>query len=246
MNKKLALFAAIAVIAMPITPAFAQVSTPTTTQTTPQASGQMMRNGIAAQRQENQANRADLKQQAQTGKTAMAEKRLEFQNNKEIMTQDRCKNIEEKIATRVGRYENNGQMIQSVYGNMQARLARLLERLNTAGADTTKLTADLATLNIKIEKLKADQATFMATLKDSQTFVCGKSEGEFKGKLDEARKVPELLKQDRQDIRNFFQTTIRVDLQEIRNALGLKKEAATLGANKAPQTETQTKPESIQ
>jgi hypothetical protein len=243
MYKKIALSSLAFAIIAPASIAFAQTTVPTTIQATPPTGrGQMMRDGIAAQRQENQANRADFKGKMQDGREKLAEKRLEFQNNKEMMTQDRCKNIEERIATRVGRYENNGQMFENVYGNMQARLARLLERLNTAGADTKKLTTDLATLKTKIEKLKADQTTFMAALKDSQTFVCGKSEGEFKGKLDEARKVPELLKQDRQDIKNFFETTIRTDLQTIRKTLADQKEASAPSATST----TETKPESIQ
>lgn len=154
------------------------------------------------------------------------QKRLELQDKKEKMAQDRCKNIESKIATRVNRYENNGQMLQKVYGNMKTRLERLATRLKAAGADTTKLEADLATLYGKIDKLYVNQTAFMTTLKESQTFVCGKTEGEFKTKLEEARKVPEIIKQDRTDIKTFFQTTIKADLEAIRATLGEAPEAA--------------------
>jgi len=60
-------------------------------------------------------------------------------------------------------------------------------------------------------------------LKDSQTFACGKSEGEFKTKITEARKVPELIKQDREDIKKFFQTTIKADLEAIKTKLAAEK-----------------------
>ncbi|MEI7621216.1 MAG: hypothetical protein WCJ51_01625 [Candidatus Moraniibacteriota bacterium] len=176
-------------------------------------------------REEKRTERAELKEQIQTKKTELAQKRLEFKASKEKMVEEKCKNLETKIATRLGRYENNQQMIQTVYGNMQTRLTRLLEKLKTAGADTAKLEADLKTLTGKIEKFKTDQASFMTTLKESQAFACGKSEGEFKTKIDSARQVPTLLKQDRQDIKDFFETTIKTDLQAIRKTLAEQKDA---------------------
>jgi len=206
MNKKIALFAAIATMAMPIVPAFAQEGTTQATATTTRTE----------MRQENQVDRAQFKQ-------GMQAKKLEFQNKKEKMVEDKCKNIETKIASRVKRYENNGKMLETVYGNMQTRLERLVTRLKEAGAITTQLETDIIALNEKIDKLKADQATFMTTLADSQSFVCGKSEGEFKGKIDQARKIPAQLKADRDDIKKFFQTTIKADLQAIRKTLAESK-----------------------
>lgn len=232
MHKKIVFSTLVLALAIPIVPAFAQVSTTATTQVE-KARGQM-RADLQTQKQANQTERAGLKEDVQAKRTEVQAKRLEFQDNKEKMTEERCKGIESKIATRVGRYQNNGQMLEKVYGNMQARLTRLLAKLKTAGATTSKLEADLTELDAKINKLKNDQATFMTTLADSQAFVCGKSEGEFKGKLEQARKVPELINQDRQDIKNFFQTTIKTDLQTIRKQLAEQKE--TTQATETPAT----------
>lgn len=204
---------------------------------------------LETQRETNKRNIEDKRETTKQGfedqrEQNKQEKRLEFQDKQEKMVEERCKNIETKIATRIGRYENNGKMLQNVYGHMQARLSRLIVRLDSVGADTAKLKADILILNGKIDKLKTDQAAFMATLKDSQTFVCGKSEGEFKGKLEQARKVPELIKQDREDIKNFFNTTIKADLQIIRKQLAVQKEAAE--ATETPEvkkTETPEAPE---
>ncbi|EKE20139.1 MAG: hypothetical protein ACD_8C00050G0002 [uncultured bacterium] len=209
MHKKIALFSAIAIATIPFAPAFA-------------VGEQMTQTKAQETKEERIKNRTLAIEEKQEARSAKA---LQFQDRKEKMEEAKCKNLENKIANRVKRYENNGNMLSTVYGNMQTRLARLLERLNTAKADTAKLTADLAILDGKIAKLKTDHATFMTTLKDSQSFVCGSSEGEFKNKLEEARKVPEIIKQDRQDIKDFFQTTIKADLKEIRTALAEEKEA---------------------
>ncbi len=229
MHKKIALFSTVAAIAIPFAPIFAQ-----TANTTLMENRTQMRTELQTQKQENQVEKNQLKGQIQTNKEGLKQKRLEFQDKREKMTQDRCKNIETKIATRTGRYENTGQMLQTVYTNMQARLERLSTSLKDA-TDTSKLDADLATLYAKISKLKADQATILTTLKDSQTLVCEKTELEFKTKFTQARSMPEILKQDRADIKNFFQTTIKADLQAIRQQLALQKEA-TVKTGTIPQT----------
>ncbi|KKQ53525.1 MAG: hypothetical protein US70_C0002G0013 [Parcubacteria group bacterium GW2011_GWD2_38_11] len=238
MHKKIVFSTLVFALAIPVVPAFAQVSTTSTTQI--EKSRTEMRTELQAQKQANQTERAELKEDAQVKRAELQAKRLEFQDKKEKMAEEKCKSIESKIATRVGRYQNNGQMLEKVYGNMQARLARLLTKLKTAGAETAKLETDLAELNVKINKLKADQATFMTTLADSQAFVCGKSEGEFKNKLEQARKVPEIIKQDRQEIKNFFQTTIKTDLQAIRKQLAEQKE--TTEATETPAAPVTTVP----
>lgn len=255
MKKKIALSILTFTIIAPVSIAFAQ-NDQTETTTAQETQIEQTKKDWETNREQNKQSMETLREQnkqsmetqreanKQQFEAVKQEKRLEFQNNREIMTQDRCKNIEERITTRVGRYENNGNMLETVYGNMQARLTRLIARLDTAGANTTQLKADIATLNTKIDKLKADQATLMATLKDSQIFVCGKSEGEFKGKLDEARKVPEIIKQDRQDIRNFFESAIKPDLQAIRKTLAIQKEATD--KPETPSTETKATPTPIQ
>ncbi|EKE24949.1 MAG: hypothetical protein ACD_5C00347G0006 [uncultured bacterium] len=219
MNKKIAIISAAFVLSLPITPVFAQVA-----DLAVKPEGEV-RGQVKMQERKQLAQEGADAPEVKVKKEMAAQKRLEFQDKKEKMVADKCQNIEKKIANRVNRYENNGQMLTKVYGNMKTRLARLSAQLKTSGADTTKLDADLVILSGKIDKLLADQASFMATLKTSQTAVCGSSEGEFKTQLENARKVPELIKQDRTEIKTFFQTTIKEDLQAIMVKLGGTLEA---------------------
>ena len=235
MQKKIALTALALAIMAPASIVFAEENQQETTNTQESQQEQTQKTWGAQREQHKQA----MENQREAGKQAMEnqrgqnrqglmelqqQKRLEFQDRKENMGEQQCKNIENKIANRINRYENNRQMLRTVYTNMKARLTRLVERLKAAGADTTKLEADLAILTTKTEKRKTDYATFMTTLQDSQTFACGKSEGEFKGKIEEARKVPEIIKADREDIKNFFETVIKADLKAIRETLAAQKE----------------------
>lgn len=210
MNKKIALGALAFAIMLPASIAFAEEISQTTPSTTQPAVRPQIRAEIQAEREQN--------------KELREAKRLEFQDKKEKIEQARCKNIEAKIATQFKRYENNGKMLRNVYGNMQTRLTRLVEKLDETKADTVQLKANLVTLDEKIGKLYADHSKLLITLQASQTFVCEGTEGEFKGRLENARKIPALIRQDRQDIKNFFQTTIKTDLQAIRTSLAEEKE----------------------
>lgn len=218
MNKKIAIISAAFALSVPIIPAFAQV-----------ADLAIKPEGEVRGQVRSQVKDKQLAQEAgtdtQTKKQLNAEKRLEFQDRKEKMAADKCENIANRIANRINRYENNGQMLQKVYGNMKTRLTRLSAQLKTSGADTAKLDADLVTLYAKIDKMFVDQTEFMTALKATQTATCGSTEGDFKTQIENARKVPELIKQDRADIKAFFQTTIKADLQAIMVQLGITPEA---------------------
>lgn len=203
MNKKIAFFAAAMAVAVPV---FAQAENTANT-------------AAKAAREENQAARKELAQQKDQMKIEIQTKKAEFKDAKEKMTEQRCKNIETRVSTRIGRYENNQQMLQRVYSNMTTRIERLISKLDAAGADTAKLKTDFATLKTMIDKAYADNTTFINSLKTTQEFACGKSEGEFKTKIGEARTVLPIVKEDRIAIKNFFQTTIKDDLQAIRSSL---------------------------
>jgi chromosome segregation ATPase len=215
MKKKLVLLSMAFALTLPAIPVLGSA----TEETAVTNASSRTRSEVQAQRQQAKNERLDLKENIQNGKSELAQQRLEFKDNKEKLTEEKCKTLETKIATRLNRYENNSQMTENVYGNIQTRLTKLLDKLKTAGADTKKFETDLATLQTKIDKLKADQATFLASLKETQAFVCGKSEGEFKTKLENSRKVPELIKADRQDVRSFFEKTLKADLKTIREFL---------------------------
>lgn len=81
----------------------------------------------------------------------------------------------------------------------------------------------------------ADHDAFLSDLTATKVTACGITATEMKTKVGEARKVAATIRQDRLDIRNFFLTTIKADLMEIRKALPEKPEVeATETETKAP------------
>lgn len=206
MNKRIAMFTIGAVAIIPLSGAYAQNS-----------------NGVRTQKNEEiQQHKEELRLEREELKAKRKENREKW-----------CEQTGVRINTRVNRYENNQAMYQKVFSNMKTRLDRLVANLKEKGADTTQLEADLKTLAEKIAKLDSDYATFIAALKETTTSTCGQSDGEFKKQLGEARSVIPTIKADRQDIKNFFQTTIKKDLQTIRQKLAIsdaeaeKKDAET-------------------
>jgi len=192
MNKRIAMFTIGAVAIIPLSGAYAQNS-----------------NGVRIQKNEEiQQRKEELRLEREELKAKRKENREQW-----------CNNVQTRIDTRVNRYENNQAMYQKVYSNMKTRLDRLAANLKEKGADTTKLEADLKTLAEKVAKLDSDYATFITALKETTSSTCGQSDGEFKKQLGEARNIIPTIKADRQNIKNFFQTTIKKDLQTIRQKL---------------------------
>lgn len=174
------------------------------------------------------AQTTDTQNLTQTTVQTRREKQKEaLEKLKKERLEQRCKNIETRLDTRINRYENNKKMYENVFGNMSARLERLAERLEAKGADTTKLEADIKTLNEKINKLFADHDAFMKTLTDSSATICSEQTGEvrseLKAKIGEARKAIATVHEDRLDIKNFFQKTIKPDIMAIRKQLASQK-----------------------
>lgn len=152
------------------------------------------------------------------------------QERRENRLEKRCEQIQSRIETRLNRYENNGSMLETVYGNLNARLERLIERLKNKGADTTQLEADFETLKNKINDLLAQHESFMETLEAAAEITCSEvdqeNSTETKEKMGEARKVFETIKQKRIEIRDFVKNTIKPDILAIREKLAEDDDAS--------------------
>jgi hypothetical protein len=159
---------------------------------------------------------------------------LTVEKQKEQTGAKKCETIQNRLETKITRFENSKQRDQRVFGNLKSRFDRLANRLGSTGADTSKLKTDLATLYSKIDKLMADHDVFLSDLTATKETSCSITATEMKTKVGEARKVATTIRQDRLDIRNFFLTTLKADLMEIRKALPEKPET------QASETETET------
>lgn len=159
----------------------------------------------------------------ETQKTAAESRKAAMKDLKD----KKCELITSRVDERVGKFDNNKGLHQQQYAKLKERLSNLITKLNEKGYDTSKLSSDLSTLNSKIEKFGTDYKTFTDKLKESRTYVCGASEGQFKTKLEEAKDLLKVVKQDSVDVRNYFKNTIKPDLQDLKNQRHEKKSETT-------------------
>lgn len=122
-----------------------------------------------------------------------------------------------RIDAKLKEYENKKDVefprIEKILATLKARLTPLKEK----GADTTKLEADIKSLEEKLTKAKADYAAFIAKLKDTKNYTCGKSEGDFLKALQASNIAHRTFIASIKDMRKQLRIGILGDLQAIKS-----------------------------
>lgn len=128
----------------------------------------------------------------------------------------RCEMVENKVAEKINRFNSNkdGHIVR--YNKMKDRISDVIGKLENRGYEVAKLKADLQTLDVKIKKFAEDYIAYINKLGETKNYACGNSEGNFKSKLEEARKLLSTLRDDEKDIRKFFQETVKTDVKSVR------------------------------
>ncbi len=160
---------------------------------------------------------AKLGERMEAVKEKVQERKETLEENREENKDKRCAALEENIDKRITNFDNTHKAHLRQYELMKEKIAKVILEKAAAGKDVTKLRADLATLNEKIEKFNTDRVAFIDALKKTHEFACGDSQGAFKDALTNAQAKHKVLLADSKDIRNFYQTTIRADLKALRD-----------------------------
>lgn len=205
-------------------------STATGSVTTNNAAGlreQRMKD-IEARRAEMQKNGQAIRDQRAEMQNGRQELKDQRQENREQNVEQKCAMIQAKITERNSKFEENKDKHTAVYTNMKERISKFITRLSGEGYDVSKIQADLGTLDGKISKLEADLATQNSKMNETKDFACGHSDGDFKGKLGEARIMMQAIRQEAMEVRQFVQTTLRPDIQALRKQkIEAKKDSQT-------------------
>lgn len=132
----------------------------------------------------------------------------------------KCDKVTARINNQIEKFNANKDKHIQNYQNTKDKVTDMVTRVkNEKGADTTKLEADLKTLDSKIQTFASDYATFIKTLESTKTLACGNSDGEFKNALALSRTQLATSKQDAAAVRSFIKDTIRPDVQAIRDQI---------------------------
>ncbi|MFA5047643.1 MAG: hypothetical protein WC516_01235 [Patescibacteria group bacterium] len=141
---------------------------------------------------------------------------------------ERCSIIQSRLETRIASYEVNKEKYLKIYFDLKNRLINIQSNLENRGLDTSDIKFDLVTLDQKISKFSLDYQTYAAKLKEAGTFVCGKSQGQFLGKIREARVLLLNVKKDALDIKSFYLSAIKTDLGKLKTQIKQQSSSSTV------------------
>jgi len=159
---------------------------------------------------------------------ANAEKLKEaFKLKKEKLAEEKCLRVQERIQNKEGNLEQVKEKHMSVYANMTERVQKFIDRFKAAGLNTSKVEADLVTLQSKIEEFKIAYANYSAKFRETKTAACGDTEGGLRGKLVDARAELKITHDIAADIREYMRTVILVDLKELKAQMPQDEKAET-------------------
>ncbi len=140
-------------------------------------------------------------------------------------TAQACDKITEKVDARITKFTDvdSGHTIR--LDKTIDLLRAISEKLKARNIDTTTLDGQIATLLEKKSKLTVDTQAFVAKLQESRGFTCGASQGQFKTKIAEAKKLQQTVVADVKDIHDFTKT-IRDGIKVIRTTVASSTPAA--------------------
>jgi cytochrome c556 len=172
--------------------------------------------------EEREAKKADR----DAKKAEREEVKEEKKEAKEERKQERCDEVEARVKDKIAKYEAGQIKRLNVFKSVQARLNNLVKKVEAKGYDATELKADLEILEQKRETFQNEFEKHVSELKDTQSYACGESEGEFKNQLRNSRTQLKVAREAHTEMRNFFKNEIKGDVaalkSQIEEVLGLK------------------------
>lgn len=133
--------------------------------------------------------------------------------------QQRWEMVKQRIELATSRFNNNKERHVKAYGQVKAKVEKILQSLKDKGYDVSKLASDLAVWDEKIQKFTRDYASLIQKLEEILALTPEQAQGDFAALISEARRLLHTVRQDALDIRLFYQQTIRADIQELRAQL---------------------------
>jgi len=127
-----------------------------------------------------------------------------------------CSKLSSRIDNRLSSFGEKYDAHMNTYNLHKEKLVQIETKLSGEGVDTTKLKADISTLDTKIATFSADANKVKEALVNTQSFSCGNSEGVFRSSVESLRTAQKVVIKDAQDIHSFITSTLIKDIQELR------------------------------
>lgn len=172
--------------------------------------------------QAQQGGNINSNSEAVSARAEAKEAREDAKEKAKAAKEEKCKNVESRIEAKMNKYENGNISVEDVHKKLKERIGNIVTRLKNNGIDASKLEGDLETLDQKINQVASSYDTFIAALKETKTYACGESQGQFRTKLQEAKKLMVNVRTARQETRSFITGTIIPDIKALREQLKTK------------------------
>ena len=140
----------------------------------------------------------------------------EVKERREEIQEERADTIQKRIELIITRFDNNKDRHIEVYQKTKVRLKEIADALEAEGYDVVKIRGDYRELDLKIKKAATDYAAFIKKLEEAAELEPGASDGQFAATIQEARSLLRVFREDILDIRHFYQTVIRKDLEDLK------------------------------
>jgi hypothetical protein len=127
-----------------------------------------------------------------------------------------CSKLSSRIDGRISHFGERFDAHLNTYNLHKEKLTQIETKLSSEGVDTTKLKADISTLDTKISTFSADANKVKEALENTQSFSCGNSDGAFRSAVESLRTAQKVVRTDAQDIHDFITQTLIKDIQELR------------------------------
>ena len=118
---------------------------------------------------------------------------------------NKCEAVNGKIQGKIERYQNRRLGYIDRFQTIIDRLTNLLSRLKDEGYDTTKLEADLAIAQDKVENLIALHNKFISELEATKNAGCDNEDGKFKAGIGASKEYLQQIKDAVIDLTNILQ-----------------------------------------
>lgn len=169
--------------------------------------------------EENESMREKNKEKLEL-KKAEVEERLQEKKEKMVENREkRCEVIESRVAEKITKYEENKSRNIGWYKEFTDKLTTAAKKLEDKGLDVNKLREDLKEFDKMVDEYVSLYEDFIASLKNSQQYACGESEGAFKDAVKDAIAKHKLAVQKRKEIFEFYKNVVREDIRALRESL---------------------------
>lgn len=139
--------------------------------------------------------------------------------NQNQLMQSRCDAVTTRVDNVTNRYNENKLRYMNAFENVAKKVDDMIAQLKVNGYDTAKLEQDMVRVRSMIQNTNRYYASFQNGLENSKQFACGNGSGDYARELNQAREQLRLAKQEMLQLRQFIQTTVRADLNEIRDQI---------------------------